>query len=74
MDLRETAAKLAEKTLQDFWESIPAGKVLTLTDGRTCTVLSRGTRNRGKGPDFLAAVKLAFADSARKWLEMRALI
>ena len=56
MDLRETAAELTEKTLQDFWEAIPAGKVLPLTDGRRCTILSRGNRNRGKGPDFLSAV------------------
>ena len=65
MDLRETAAKVAEKTLQDFWESIPAGKVLSLTDGRTCTILSRGIRNRGKGPDFLSAV-IRFDDGSER--------
>lgn len=65
MDLRETAAKLAEKTLQDFWESIPAGKVLSLADGRTCTILSRGNRNRGKGPDFLSAV-IRFDDGTER--------
>ena len=65
MDLRETAAELTEKTLQDFWEAIPAGEVLSLTDGRTCTILSRGNRNRGKGPDFLAAV-IRFDDGSER--------
>lgn len=50
------ASGLYEDALQTFWDSMSPGAELILSGGGTCTILSPGVRNRGKGPDFRDAV------------------
>lgn len=50
------ASGLYEDALQEYWDTVTPGAVFELANGRKCTVLTPGIRNRGKGPDFTDAV------------------
>lgn len=50
------ASGLYEDALQEYWDTVTPGSVFELANGKKCTILTPGIRNRGKGPDFKDAV------------------